>query len=349
MQQLRNANVQNITPLASPERYLEQLPAGKEIKDFVVRARQQIIDILMGRDSRLLCIVGPCSIHDDRAGLEYAEKLARLSRLIKNRIFVVMRVYLEKPRTTLGWKGMISDPGLDNTFDMESGLHRARALLLEIAKIGLPAATEFLDPFTPQFFADFISWAAIGARTVESQTHRQMASGLSMPVGFKNSTSGRVQNAVDAIVAAQSSHSFFGTDRDGRAAIIRTKGNPYCHLVLRGGESGPNYDVDSIADAIRRLETAGLKPRLIVDCSHDNSQRDIVRQAAIFREVLSQRLSGNPRIVGLMLESNLFPGKQALNGSGLDDLQYGISITDPCIGWDTTVELLTEAYEALDR
>ncbi len=347
--QIRDVNVQSITSFESPERYLERLPSTREIEDFVLGARQQIIDILTGQDLRLLCIVGPCSIHDDKAGLEYASKLVEPSRKIASRIFVVIRAYFQKPRTTLGWKGLISDPDLNGTFDMGSGLYRARALLLEIVRMGLPVATELLDPFTPQYIDDLISWAAIGARTVESQTHRQMASGLSMPVGFKNGTSGNVQVAVDAITAAQSPHSFFGIDRKGRAAIVATKGNPYNHLVLRGGESGPNYGVDSIADALSRLKAAGLGSRLIVDCSHDNSQKIIERQAVIFREVLKQRLSGNRGIVGLMLESNLFPGKQSLNENGLDDLQYGVSLTDPCIGWDQTVELLTEAYESLDR
>ena len=347
MQQLRDVNIQSITQLEPPESYLTKLPSDKKIEDFVLSARQQIIDVLTGRDHRLLCVVGPCSIHDDEAGLEYAEKLAGLSRQIQGRILVVMRAYFEKPRTTVGWKGLIFDPDLNGTFDMGSGLYRARALLSEIAKMGLPVATELLDPITPQYIADLLSWAAIGARTVESQPHRQMASGLSMPIGFKNPTSGRVQIAVDAITAAKSSHAFLGTDFSGRVAIVITKGNPYCHLVLRGGDTGPNYESASTADAILRLEKAGLSPCLMVDCSHDNSKRDIVRQAVIFSEVIGQRLSGNTGIIGLMLESNLFPGNQKINGNGLADLQYGVSITDPCIGWDQTEELLTEAYELL--
>lgn len=339
--------IESITPLDPPERYLKELPVTRKIEKFILQAREEIVDIIRGKDSRLLSVVGPCSIHDEKAGLEYAKKIADLARQLRDRIFIVMRVYFEKPRTTVGWKGFIFDPDLDGSFKMEKGLYRARALLLEIAKIGLPAATEFVDPFTPQYIADLVSWAAIGARTVESQTHRQMASGLSMPVAFKNSTSGNVQVAIDAIISAQSSHPFLGIDRWGKISIVITKGNPYCHLILRGGESGPNYDQNSIAQAIERLRKANLPPYLMIDCAHGNSQKDHHFQPEVFWQVMNQRLSGNLNIIGLMLESNLFSGSQSLDKNNLKELKYGVSITDPCLGWSETEKLLKEAYQAL--
>lgn len=347
MPKTSDLNVKKIIPLKTPAAYFRELPADESIQRFVMNARRQISDILSGEDSRLLCIVGPCSIHDDKAGLEYAFKLAELSRHLRHRLFIVMRAYFEKPRTANDWKGIISQPGLNNDFDIEIGLHRARKFLLEMAKIGLPAAIEALDPLTPQYLADLISWAAIGARTTESQTHRQMASGLSMPVGFKNNTAGDIQVAINAIVTAKSHQSFLGIDHRGRAAIVSTKGNQDCHLVLRGGDSGSNYDSYSVGIAISELQSAGLRPVLMVDCSHGNSQKDIGRQVAVFHDVLVQRASGNQNIIGVMLESNLFFGSQKLNGNGLHGLKYGVSVTDPCIGWDQTVELLEEANRSL--
>jgi len=347
MLKIRDINVREIVRLQPPKVYLQKLPANKEIRRVVLEARRQIVEILSGQDKRLLIIVGPCSIHDIKAGLEYAELLTSVAKKFKDKLLIVMRSYFEKPRTTIGWMGLIPDPDLNETFESGKGLYIAREFLLKIVGMGLPAATEFVDPITPQYIADLISWAAIGARTSESSAHRRMASGLSMPVGFKNSTSGDVQVAINGIVAAKSPQSFLGIDLRGRSSVVITKGNPYGHLILRGGSSGPNYDSKSVAEAIVRLTTSGLPPQLIVDCSHGNSGKDIKRQSSAFREVISQRLRGNTNIVGLMMESNLFPGNQALNNGKPAELKYGVSVTDPCIGWDETLELVTETYNSL--
>ena len=278
--------------------------------------------------------------------LEYAGRLKDLADRLSDRLLVVMRVYFEKPRTTVGWKGLIYDPALDDTLDIPAGLRIARSLLLEIAEMGLYAGTEFLDPIVPQYIAGVVSWAAIGARTTESQVHRQMASGLSMPIGFKNSTDNSTQNAVDAMVSARQPQDFLGIDRDGRASIVRTGGNPYGHLVLRGGKHGPNYGREAVAEAQKRLEESGARPQLLVDCSHGNSNKDHTRQAVAFRDVVGQRAAGNGGIIGCMLESNLLPGNQKLNGDA-SKLTYGVSVTDGCIGWAETEELLTWAHHQL--
>ena len=293
-----------------------------------------------------MAIVGPCSIHDERAGLEYAARLAKLSARVSDRLLIVMRVYFEKPRTTLGWKGLIYDPHLDGSLDIQTGLHRARAFLIKIGEMGIPGATEFLDPIVPQYLADLVSWGAIGARTTESQTHRQMASGLSMPIGFKNSTDGNSQNAVDAVVAARAVHGFLGIDENGRASMVHTTGNPYGHLVLRGGTGGANYTAERIALAQDQLRASGLPPRVVVDCSHANSRKDHTRQSVAFRDLIAQRQAGNADILGCMLESHLFPGNQTL-GDDPSELKYGVSITDACIGWEETERLLTEASNAI--
>jgi len=340
-----NVRVSGLQPLAPPSEYINDQPIPAEVAALVTKSRQEIEDILERRDDRMVMLVGPCSIHDEKAGLEYAQRLAKLAEEVKDRILVVMRVYFEKPRTTVGWKGLINDPNLDGTFDMQTGLKRARAFLLEVGKLGLPAGTEFLDPFTPQYLADLVAWGAIGARTTESQTHRQMASGLSMPIGFKNGTGGSCQLAVDAIVAAQSDHAFLGIDENGRAAVINTVGNKAGHLILRGGSSGPNYDEDSVASASALLEVAGLRSNIVIDCSHANSNKDHKRQPIVFRETIRQRNAGNAGVVGLMLESHLNEGNQSLGD--LSELAYGVSITDACINWETTEELLHEAYSAL--
>lgn len=348
MQNISDIHVESIKPLPPPSEYERELPIGDKIAAGIAYARETIANIVVGKDSRLLVLVGPCSIHDTIAGLEYADRLAALSRKLDDRIFIVMRGYFEKPRTTVGWKGLIYDPHLDGTLDIPTGLYKARKFLLEIAEIGLPVATEFVDPITPQYLADLISWAAIGARTAESQTHRQMASGLSMPVGFKNGTGGTIQLGVDAVVAARAGHGFLGVDHEGRASIVVTKGNPYCHLVLRGGSRGPNYDPQSIADAIKRLTAAGVNPRLMVDCSHGNSGKDHSRQPDVFRNVLQQRVIGNANIIGLMVESNLCEGSQTMREKNhVSELEYGVSITDPCIDWDTTAQLLIGAHQLL--
>ncbi|MCH7906079.1 MAG: 3-deoxy-7-phosphoheptulonate synthase [Chloroflexi bacterium] len=341
-----NVNIARMERLKPPDDYTSELPITPEAAALVARARNEIRDILSGRDDRMVMLVGPCSIHDEKAGLEYAGQLADLAERVKDRILVVMRVYFEKPRTTVGWKGLINDPNLNGTFDVANGLRRARRFLLQVAALGLPSGTEFLDPFTPQYLADLISWGAIGARTTESQTHRQMASGLSMPIGFKNGTGGTLQIAVDAMVAAQSPHAFLGIDGEGRAAIVHTTGNDGGHLILRGGANGPNYDAESVATATGLLGAAGVTSRLVIDCSHANSNKDHNRQPIVFRDVIQQRVGGNSAVAGIMLESHLHPGAQKLT-DGPEGLAYGVSITDACIDWGTTEELLLEAHQAL--
>ncbi|MBU81249.1 MAG: 3-deoxy-7-phosphoheptulonate synthase [Chloroflexi bacterium] len=341
-----NVNIERMDRLPTPDDYLAELPITSEATALVARARKDLENILAGKDDRMAILVGPCSIHDEKAGLEYAEKLAQLAKQLSDRILVVMRVYFEKPRTTVGWKGLINDPNLNGTFDVATGLRRGRKFLLQVAELGLPAGTEFLDPFTPQYMADLVSWGAIGARTTESQTHRQMASGLSMPIGFKNGTGGTLQIAVDAMVSAESPHAFLGIDGDGRASVVHTSGNVGVHLILRGGADGPNYDAESVAKATDLLGASGVSERLVIDCSHANSNKDHNRQPIIFRDVIKQRVDGNRSVAGIMLESHLNPGAQKLV-NGLEGLEYGISITDACIGWDTTEELLLEAHATL--
>ncbi len=341
-QQIADIRVRSTVPLPTPRELEAELPLSDEVKASVLSGRRAVQDILEGRDSRLLVITGPCSIHDEQAALEYAERLTALNEELRDRICIVMRVYFEKPRTTVGWKGMIYDPDLDGSFDIPGGLRRARQLLITIAGMGLPTATEFLDPIAPQYLADLISWTAIGARTTESQTHRQMASGLSMPVGFKNSTDGNIQIAVDAMLSSREPHAFLGIDGDGRTCTVLTNGNPHGHIVLRGGAAGPNFGADHVDAVYERLEAGGLPRQVLVDCSHANSSKDHRRQSIAFRDVLAQRAGGNTGVIGLMVESHLFEGKQSL-GDDPSELRYGVSITDACIGWDETVELLREA------
>ena len=342
----RDINLARVEPLTSPAELIEQFPITPEIEQTVVDGREQIQRVIAGEDSRFMAIVGPCSIHDETAAIEYAQRLKGLADELSDRLLVVMRVYFEKPRTTVGWKGLIYDPHLNDTFDIASGLRRARSLLLEIGELGVYTGTEFLDPIVPQYIAGLVSWATIGARTIESQTHRQMASGLSMPVGFKNSTDGSAKVAVDAMVSAKSPHGFLGIDRDGQASVVYTTGNPYGHLVLRGGNGGPNYGKDAIAGAHKLLADAGVRSQLLVDCSHGNSNKDHTRESVAFRDVVGQRLAGNSDIIGCMLESNLLSGRQDLNGDA-SALQYGVSITDACIGWDETEALLRWAHGQL--
>lgn len=343
---LHNVRVQNITKLASPAEYWIQYPSTPEIENQVAGQRIAIERIIDGDDQRMLMIVGPCSIHDPEACLEYARRLKFLADDVSDRILIAMRVYFEKPRTTVGWKGYINDPNLNDTYDVETGMAKAREFLLEVCKIGLPAATEFLEPFTPQYLGDLVSWGAIGARTTESQTHRLIASGLSMPIGFKNGTGGTVQIAVDAMIASSSDHVFLGIDDDGVASIVTTTGNPATHLVLRGGSSGPNYDRDSVTAAQTMLRNASLKPNLVVDCSHANSGKDHKKQPAVFKNILQQRTSGNIGIIGLMLESHLNEGTQTLTEDP-SKLKYGLSITDACINWNETDDLVRYAYSQL--
>ncbi len=346
MQPTQDLNVRNLVPLVSPQQLKVELPMSEAANRTVVQARDDLKRILAGEDQRLVAIIGPCSIHDPRAALEYARRLQALAQEVRDRLLLVMRVYFEKPRTTLGWKGLLNDPHLDDSFDIHSGLRIGRRLMLDVAELGLPAATEFLDPVTPQYLADLVTLASIGARTTESPIHRQMASGLSMPVGYKNGTDGNLQVAIDAMVAAKSPHSFVGIDGEGRTSIVNTKGNPWGHVILRGGRSGPNYSAADLSDAAQRLKQAGLAWRLTVDCSHANSNKDYRIQSKVWREVIDQRLAGAEEVVGLMLESNLEPGQQKLAGD-LKSLKYGISITDACIGWDETAELVREAHQRL--
>ena len=341
-----NVNVERMDRLGTPDDYLSELPITPEATALVARARHELEDIMAGKDDRMAMLVGPCSIHDEKAGFEYAAKLAKLAERVSDRILVVMRVYFEKPRTTVGWKGLINDPNLNGTFDVATGLRRGRKFLLQVAELGLPAGTEFLDPFTPQYMADLVSWGAIGARTTESQTHRQMASGLSMPIGFKNGTGGTLQIAVDAMIAAESPHAFLGIDGGGRASVVHTTGNVGVHLILRGGADGPNYDAESVAKAAVLLGVSGVSERLVIDCSHANSNKDHNRQPIVFRDVIKQRVAGNSSVAGIMLESHLNPGSQKLI-NGLEGLEYGVSITDACIDWATTEALLLEAHGLL--
>ena len=342
----RDVNLSNVEPLISPAQLIEELPITPEVERSVLDGRAQVRQIIEGKDRRFMVVVGPCSIHDEEAAIEYAAKLKALADEVSDRLLIVMRVYFEKPRTTIGWKGLIYDPNLNDTFDIALGLRRARSLLLDIGAMGVHTGTELLDPIVPQYIGGLLSWATIGARTTESQTHRQLASGLSMPVGFKNSTDGSTQVAVDAMISARSPHGFLGIDRDGRACIVNTTGNPYGHLVLRGGQRGPNYGKSAVAAAHEQLTKAGVRSKLLIDCSHGNSNKDHTRESIAFRDVVGQRGAGNADIIGCMLESNLKPGNQVLN-SDPSKLTYGVSITDACIGWGETEELLTWAYDEL--
>jgi 3-deoxy-7-phosphoheptulonate synthase len=312
----------------------------------VVAGRQAISQILGQTDPRLLLVLGPCSIHDPQGALDYATRLNALRQEFQDRLCIVMRVYFEKPRTTIGWKGLIYDPHLDGSDDIQTGLKQARELLLKVTAMGLPTATEFLDPVVPQYIADLVSWAAIGARTTESQTHRQMASGLSMPVGFKNGTDGSLQIAIDAMQSAMRPHSFLGIDQEGSTSIIRTTGNPDGHVVLRGGRLRTNYDAESIREAAECLKKSGLAPILMVDCSHANSGKQHARQEEVWRSLIEQRLAGTPPLIGAMIESNLQEGSQSIP-KNLADLRYGVSVTDACLGWDVTERLLRWAYREL--
>jgi 3-deoxy-7-phosphoheptulonate synthase len=341
---LVDTNISGHHSLPAPRQVRKLLPASGRCLETVARGRREIRAILDGKDERLFVVVGPCSIHDPRAAFEYAERLRELAEKVKDRFVLVMRVYFEKPRTTVGWKGLINDPRMDGTFHIEDGLKAARKLLLRVSKLGLPAATEALDPVSPQYLADLISWHAIGARTTESQTHRELASGLSSPVGFKNGTEGDIQVALDAIKSAAAPHHFLGVDPDGRVSVYRTRGNKNCHVVLRGGRE-PNFDRASVLACADKLKKADLNPRLMVDCSHGNSSKDHRRQPGVFDACLDQVRAGGSAIAGLMLESNLFAGRQDLpkDLKSPASLSYGVSITDACLGWDETEKLILGA------
>lgn len=335
---VRDQRIARIDALASPAELLAELPMTPAQTEVLLAGREQVSAVLDGADHRLLVVVGPCSVHDSEAAVQYAQRLAGVSQELSGDLLIAMRVYFEKPRTTTGWKGMINDPHLDDTGDVNTGLRRARKLLLEVLELGLPIGLEFLDPITPQYISDTVAWGAIGARTTESQIHRQLGSGLSMPIGFKNRTDGNVQVAVDAVRAAAASHSFPGVDDSGKPAILTTRGNPDGHVILRGGRGAQNYDADGVAEALAKLRTAGLRERVVVDASHDNSGKDPDRQPIVAADIGAQVAAGSAAIVGVMLESFLVGGRQDLVRG--QQLTYGQSITDACMDWDTTVEVL---------
>jgi 3-deoxy-7-phosphoheptulonate synthase len=341
-----NLHVAEIVRFTPPAEIIKSLPMSEAANATVVRGRQAIEDVLCGKDTRLLMVVGPCSIHDRHVALEYASRLVALAREVENRILIVMRVYFEKPRTTIGWKGLLNDPHINGQFDIDAGLRLAREIALRINELGMPIGTEMLDPITPQYLADLVTWASIGARTTESQTHRQMASGLSMPVGFKNGTDGSLDIAVNAMLAAQAPHVFLGIDADGHASVVRTTGNPWGHLILRGGRERPNYHEEDIEDAVQKLNMAGLGAAVMVDCSHANSRYEPKRQERVLLDSVRQRVEGGARIMGLMLESNLVEGNQKVN-IGESPLRYGISITDACLGWEDTERLIRQTCRIL--
>jgi len=343
---LDNVNVVAQELLVTPAAVKAALPVPDGVRTSVQQARSTIRNILRGEDPRLLVVVGPCSIHDPRSACEYADRLNELRQRVSASLFVVMRAYFEKPRTTVGWKGLINDPHLDDTFHIEEGMHIARRLLLDIARRDVPLSTEALDPITPQYLQDLISWSAIGARTTESQTHREMASGLSSAVGFKNGTDGNLEVAINALTSVSKPHRFLGINQSGQVSIIHTRGNPHAHIVLRGGNGGPNFDAASVGACEAALRGAGLAANIMIDCSHANSGKDATRQPLIARDVAEQIVAGNTSIMGLMLESNLHAGNQKL-GSDPKALAYGVSVTDACISWDTTASLLLELDERL--
>lgn len=344
----QDINVVEIVRLKPPRVIKDELPMSEAANRVVVEGRAAVRRILRREDPRLLVVVGPCSVHDPKGALDYTRRLVRLRDELQDRLFIVMRVYFEKPRTTVGWKGLINDPHMDGSGDIQTGLRIARRLLLDVAELGMPAGTEFLDAIVPQYISDLVTWAAIGARTTESQTHREMASGLSMPVGFKNGTDGSLQIALDAMHAARTPHSFLGVDQDGFTSVVRTKGNPFGHVVLRGGRTNTNYDPASIAAAVAALAKAQQDPVLMVDCSHANSLKQHRMQEDVARNVIAQRAEGNKALTGLMLESYLEEGNQPVPENRAE-LKYGVSITDACLNWTTTERVLREAHEKLKQ
>jgi 3-deoxy-7-phosphoheptulonate synthase len=344
MEAIEDRNLTGIRPLPTPRELKRRLPLSPRAAATVAAAREALRHAIHGRDERLVVIAGPCSIHDPDAALDYADRLAALARELEDRLILVMRTYFEKPRTTVGWKGLINDPHLDGSCDVAAGLEIARRLLLEINERGVPCASEVLDPFTPQFVADLLVWASIGARTTESQTHRELASGLSMPVGFKNATSGDLEAARNAMIAASHPHSFLGIDVEGRSAVVSTTGNADCHLVLRGGGGAPNHRAADVARARGLVGELGVARAVMVDCSHDNSRKDHTRQGGVCDEVLEQVRAGERGILGVMIESHLEAGRQSWKPGA--PLRRGVSITDACIGWDETAELLRRCADA---
>lgn len=343
---LNNVHISNEQVLITPAELKQKFPLSLDNQQQIAAARATIANILQGRDHRLLVVCGPCSIHDTEAALAYAKKLAVLADDLKDQLYIVMRVYFEKPRTTVGWKGLINDPHMDGSFDVATGLHIARELMLQLTEMGLPLATEALDPNSPQYLGDLFSWSAIGARTTESQTHREMASGLSMPVGFKNGTDGSLATAINALRAASMPHRFMGINQAGQVCLLQTQGNPNGHVILRGGKT-PNYGEADVQACETQMTAAGLRPSLMVDCSHGNSNKDYRRQVPVAESVVSQILAGNRSITGVMVESHLYEGNQS-SEQPREAMKYGVSITDACIDWDTTEALLREMHAKLD-
>lgn len=346
MESTSNINISRFIPISPPDEIIGAHPITDDSRRTVIEGRQALIRILDRQDPRLFLVVGPCSIHDPEAAMEYASKLRNLAEEVSDTFLIAMRVYFEKPRTTLGWKGFINDPDLDDSFNIDKGLSQARKLLLDVTRLGLAAGTEALDPISPQYTSDLISWYAIGARTAESQTHRELASGLSSPVGFKNSTDGSIQVAVNAMTSARQSHRFLGITAKGQIAVFNTKGNAYGHIILRGGGGRPNYDSVSIRMATESLKRAQLPESIVVDCSHANSSKDHQLQPLVLEDCINQIITGNRSIVGFMLESFLGEGSQPITKEK-KDLKYGVSVTDPCIDWETTEEIIRKARESL--
>ncbi len=348
MVQTNNINVLEVTPIIAPQDMKQVFPLSLDDASFVNKSRNTIKSILRGEDKRLLAVVGPCSIHDPIAAIEYAKNLSALAKDLQDQIFIIMRVYFEKPRTTVGWKGLINDPDMDGSHQISKGLGVARQLFTAITSLKLPIACEMLDPITPQYLSDIISWGAIGARTTESQTHREMASGLSFPVGFKNGTDGGLKIATDAMAAACREHSFLGINYEGRTSIVHTSGNPDIHIVLRGGDDSPNYYPEAVKKAADLLQKNQLPSSIMVDCSHANSYKDHTRQGEVLDNIVDQLIAAPGSISGIMVESNLKAGNQSIP-KNLKDLKYGVSITDKCVDWDTTIEMLTKTHRRLKQ
>lgn len=342
---LINTNIKNSHVLLTPHQVKEKLPLTKTAEHTILKFRHELENILDFQDSRKFIVVGPCSIHDPQAALEYAERLKKLAAKVQDKLLLIMRVYFEKPRTTVGWKGLINDPDMDDSFHVERGILTARKLLLQLAEMGLPTATEALDPIIPQYISELVSWSAIGARTTESQTHREMASGLSMPVGFKNGTDGNINVALNALKSAQTPHNFLGINQKGQVSVFQTRGNNHGHVILRGG-SQPNFDPENVKLVEEELKGANLSPRIVIDCSHGNTNKDYKLQPTVLESIVQQIVDGNNSIVGMMLESHLYEGNQPINGKP-EELKYGVSVTDKCISWEETEKIILAAYEKL--
>lgn len=341
---VENTHIEKQIQVISPGELKKQFPVTEKAARTVSQSRSEIVDIITGKDKRLLAIIGPCSIHDVEAAKDFAARLRLCKNKYSEKLCIIMRVYFEKPRTTLGWRGLIVDPDLNQSYNITDGLKIARRLLIDINEAGLPAASEILDPIIPQYIADLVSWAAIGARTTESQIHRELSSGLSMPVGFKNGTDGDITNAVNALKSSRHPHSFLGIDQSGRTCILTSTGNPYNHIILRGGKNGPNYHVEKIEEVEKMLKHAGEKPAVVVDCSHANSGKKQERQDGVLKSIVDSRAAGHEAIVGFMAESNIFPGNQEIT-NGRENLKYGVSVTDECVGWDQTEKMLEYAFK----